>query len=198
MGVFRKLGLPEDAEKYEVKFKEGASVDDDFAKDFRVQAHKLGVLPKQAQALADWFSDLNKSAVEQSQAAAQAAVQEGLANLKKEWGEGYGKKLGAAQKLVREFKEDFPGLGEALDATGAGNNPVFIKFFSKVAETLWKEDSFVDHGDAGGGTGMTPSEAKAAVNKIMGDQTHPYWIKDHPGHKAAVAEVQNLIKAQQG
>jgi hypothetical protein len=39
---------------------------------------------------------------------------------------------------------------------------------------------------------LTPSEAQKQVTNIMGDQSHPYWLKDHPGHAAAVKEVADL------
>ena len=39
---------------------------------------------------------------------------------------------------------------------------------------------------------LTPNEAQKEVTKIMGDTKHPYWLKDHPGHDAAVKEVFDL------
>ena len=57
--IFKKLGVPEKVDDYKVKFKDGSTIQEDFVKDFQATAHKLGVLPKQAQALAEWFSDIN-------------------------------------------------------------------------------------------------------------------------------------------
>ena len=54
--VFTKLGVPEKLEDYKAEFKKDAVITDEFANDFRTKLHSLGVLPSQAQALADRVS----------------------------------------------------------------------------------------------------------------------------------------------
>ena len=47
---------------------------------------------------------------------------------------------------------------------------------------------------------LTPAEARKEANKIIADFKHPYHVKDHPNHKAAVEEVTRLFEqaASQG
>lgn len=190
--IYRKLGSPEALDKYDVKFQEGASLDKKFTDEFKSLAHKSGILPKQAQALADWFSTINKGSEAELLAQRQAAVTKGLGDLKTEWGTAYDQNLARAKKVVNSLGDK--KLLDFLDNSGAGDDPAIIKLFAKVGQTLWGEDSLV--GESGGGSSvMTPAEAKEATNKIMADMKHPYHLKDHPGHKAAVAEVQQLFKS---
>jgi hypothetical protein len=190
--VFKKLGLPEDASKYDVKFKEGISIDDKFAKEFKDLAYKQGILPQQAQKLADWFSGINENAEKTILAERETTIKQNLETLRKEWGNGYDLNLARGRRVVKELGDD--KLVQFLEASGAGDDPAIIKLFAKVGETLWKEDKIIN-GGASVGKGITPAEAKTEANKIMGDKTHPYHIKEHPGHNAAVRDVQELFQA---
>ena len=40
------------------------------------------------------------------------------------------------------------------------------------------------------------SEIEKEINNMMGNKSHPYWDRSHPGHKAAVAEMEALWKAK--
>lgn len=187
-----KIGVPKELEKYEVKFKPEAKVNDDFAKAYRMAAHSAGVLPKDAQKLADWFTTFSAAEDAKAIEAEKAQIKAGLEGLDKEWGEAKKLKWAQAGKVLKELGDE--KLSQALIRTGAGNDPEIIKFFAKIGETLWKEDVVV--GGPSSPTGLTPSEAKAQYTQIMGDHSHPYWVKEHPGHKDAVAKVQQLIQAQ--
>jgi hypothetical protein len=187
-----KIGVPKEIDKYDVKFKDGSQVAPEFVKSFKEAAHKTGILPQDAQKLADWFVDLDKQATEKSDNEHKSKVQAGLKALDKEWGDTSKVQWARAGKVLKELGD--ADLTKALNETGAGDNPAVIKFFAKLGETLWKEDVVI--GDAGPTHGFTPSQAKAEQSKIMGDMKHPYWVKDHPGHKDAVAMVQQLIQAQ--
>jgi hypothetical protein len=39
---------------------------------------------------------------------------------------------------------------------------------------------------------LTPAEAKSRLNEILGDKKNPYWVKDHPDNKTAIAKVFKL------
>lgn len=190
--VFKKLGVPDEVDKYDVKFKEGATLDKAFTEQFKALAHKSGILPKQAQALADWFSDANASAEKNVQAAHEAQVAEKMGALKKEWGEAYQQKFTGAAKIVREFGDK--ELIAALDSTGAGNEPAVIKLLAKVADMLWKDDKIVDN-PPGQGSGLTPSEAKAELERMYSDMNGPAFNRESPGHKAAVQRMMELRQA---
>jgi hypothetical protein len=186
--VYRKLGLPESVDKYEVKAPEGAQLDEGFMKGFKEAALKSGVLPKQAEKLVGWYSEAASKALEAQQTALQTQRTEGLNTLKKEWGQGWDKNVAMAKAAVKEYGgEEF---GKFLKDTGLTNDPAMIKFMAKLGSTLTEAQM---HG-AGSGRmdGLTPAEAQTKINTILSDATHPYNVGGHPNHDAAVKEVQGL------
>lgn len=188
--VYTKLGLPETADKYEVKFKDTVTLDQNFATEFKDVAFKSGILPKQAQALADWFSQANEQSEAKFAEQIKVQTEKNINALKEEWGVAFDNKLRTAQKVVAKFGDE--KINAFIENSGLGNNPDFIKFVAKIGETF-KEDSEVNPG-SNGIPAMTPKDAIAAANKIIGDTSHPYHQKGHINHQAAIKEVQDLFK----
>lgn len=187
--VFEKLGLPA-ADKYDVKFAEQATLDKEFVDQFKQNAHKLGILPKQAQGLADWFSKSNAEAEAKVLQTHQAQTDKEIKGLRDEWGKAFDEKLRFANNALAKFadKETLEYMGK----TGLANNVKLTKLLSAMGEALFKEGSIADTGGTSGG--ITPSEAKKQYNAIVANFDHPYHNKLHPGHKAAVEEVAKLVQ----
>lgn len=190
--VYNKLGLPKELKDYELKIKEAPGMDKAFGEKFKETAHKAGILPQQAQKLADWFDTMNASSEAEVLKMKTDKMKADEAALKAEWGAAYQQNLGRAAQVVLEAAD--PDMLKYLDESGLGNDPKLIKLLSKVGEKFMKEDSTVG-GEGGFKTKLTPKEAKAEANKILADFTHPYHVKDHPNHKAAVQEVTELFQA---
>lgn len=188
--VYKKLGLPEKLDEYGVNFKEGVTIDQEFTNAFRETAHKLGILPRQAQALADWFSDVNTSAETKYLEEIKGSQTKALDGLKQEWGNAYDANLSRAQQVIKNFGS--PELLQHLEESGLGNDTKLIKFLSGIGSKLYKESPIVQ-GESGTNSLPSPQEAKKLVDAIMGNTNHPYFIKDHPGHRAAVKEVGDLF-----
>lgn len=191
--VFQKLGLPETADKYELKVAEGKKIDENIFKGFKEAAHKLGVLPKQAQAILDWYGETANAKIQESQQARAAQQAEGLDNLRREWGEGWDTQVAKARAAVQEYGGD--ELKAYLDSTGQGNDPVMIKLFAKLGAGLSEDKIPTDGGERRMG-GLTPDEAQTAINRVMGDRDHPYHQKSHPNHGKAVEEMNKLFSAR--
>lgn len=189
--MYQKLGLPKELKDYEVKLKEGPGLDKAFAEKFKETAHKAGILPHQAQKLADWFESANATSEAQVLQMRQDKMKADTDALKTEWGAAFEQNLARAGQVVREVGD--PELVKYLDQTGLGNDIQLVKLLSKVGEKFMKEGGHVG-GEAGFKPKFTPKEAMAEANKIMGDFTHPYHNSQHPNHKNAVAEVQGLFE----
>lgn len=188
--VYSKLGLPEKIEEYQVEFKESATLDKKFIEDFKKAAHSAGVLPKQAQALANWYQEINANAEQEALKVLEGRRIEEIDGLKKEWGAAFEKNVTAARKALGKFADQ--ETVEYLDKTGLGNDVRLVKLLAKVGETL-KEDSVIGNNESGPGV-MTPAQAKEEIESIMKDQSHPYWKADHPNHRAAVKEMSRLFE----
>ena len=187
--VFTKLGLPEDVTKYDVKFKEGISLQKDFVEEFKKTAHASGILPKQAQALADWFVAKNEGSEAQVIQMRKQQQDTAIDGLKTEWGKDFDFNVSRAKSVLSKFADK--ALMEYLDTSGLGSDANLVRLLSKVGGEMFKEDKIVNN-DGDSVSQFSPSQARAEAVKIQADMKHPYNIKEHPGHKAAVDEVRKL------
>ena len=187
--VYQKLGLPESVDKYEFKTPEG--MDEDFVNGFKELAVKNGILPKQADKLFEFYNSHVDKVINTNEAENKRIFEESVNGLKKEWGQGFERKLQAASGLFNQIADE--ESKKVFNDSGLGNNPVVIKMFAKLAEQMG-EDKFVDASNLGS-MGLTPSEAQTKINEIYGNKDHPYYNKSHPSHKDAINEMTKLFQA---
>ena len=187
--VFSKLGVPDSPDKYEVKYdlQEGAS--DAPVKNFIAEAHKLNLLPHQVQGVLNYYSQLEQGAVDSQQKDMELNKIENESTLRKEWGLAYDKKMNAANDVFKNFFATDLADVKLQDGTPLGNHPGFVRSLSEMA-SKFSEDSMGAGQEESGG--ITPAEADREIQKILGDPNHPYFQKNHPGHKAAVDEMFKL------
>jgi hypothetical protein len=190
--IYKKLGMPESADKYE--FKAPETTDKEFIGKFKSFAVEAGILPKAAEKLFSFFDNESKAAIASNEASSQAAFQESVASLKKEWGQAYDRKLSNAAGLFEKFGD--PEVKEFMKESGFSKNPTVLKLMAKIADAFG-EDQFVAPG-GNGQMGMTPAEASEAINAIYKDPNHPYFHKAHPKNAEARAEMSRLQQAKIG
>lgn len=187
---YQKVGLPEAEKDYSLEVpQEGA--DEKFVEAFKAEAFKAGILPKQAQALVNWYGQFADGAVKAQVEASQQAVQQEYDQFKARQGTAYQARLTRAQKAKDQFTESIPGFDEWMEQSGLSKHPKFIEFMMNVADQTVKEGSN-PAGPGNTGMGMTVQQAQHKLQGIMGDLKHPYFDKKHPGHAAAVQEVTEL------
>ena len=185
--VFKKLGAPDSPEDYKYNLKD-VEMDQNQVQEFNKTAHRIGLLPKQAESLIEFYNEMNGNlATSQEEQAAQAQLNT-EAELKKEFGPQFTKRLDQAKKLaVGTLGQDFLEKTYLKDGSRLGDNLNVIKAFSSLADKL-SEDEIIK----GDGTDyMTAKE----IEKDIADLTQegsPYWQKTHPNHQKNVAEVLKL------
>jgi len=185
--VFTRLGAPKSPEDYKYSFKDD-QVDPNQLKSFNETAHRLGLLPKQAEALVKYYNDLNKGQSEQLEAQAIEAQTKTEADLKKEFGPQFNKRLDQAKRLaINTLGEDFLNKTVLKDGSRLGDNLEVIKAFSNLADKL-SEDEIVK------GEGSDYQTVKDIEKQIaeLTQQGSAYWQNQHPNHKQAVDEVLKL------
>ena len=90
--VFKRLGAPDSPEGYKYNLKD-QELDGQQISEFNKEAHKLGLLPKQAEGLIKFYNEMNGNiAASQEEQAAQAQLNTET-ELKKEYGPQYAKRL---------------------------------------------------------------------------------------------------------
>jgi hypothetical protein len=185
--VFKKLGAPETPDQYKYSFKEG-EVDPTSLKGFNEAAHKLGLLPKQAEGLVKFYNELNQNAAQNEQAQASSARTEAEMTLKKEFGPEFTKRIDQAKRLAHStLGQEFLNNTILKDGSRLGDNVALVKAFSQLADKL-SEDEIVQ----GEGQGyQTASDIQREIDTLT-DQGSPYWSSGHPNHKRTVEDVYKL------
>ena len=191
--VYKKLGRPDKPDDYKYSFKDD-EINQDQLKSFNETAHRIGLLPKQAERIIKFYNELNEQhQADQSKVFEEKQV-EAMSNLKKEFGPTYNKRLDQAKKLATET------LGTEMlnntilkDGSRLGDNVSVIKAFSMLADKL-SEDEIVK----GEGTGyVTASEIEKEISELT-EEGSPYWNKTHPNHKKTVDQVFKLREQLNG
>ena len=191
--VFKRLGAPETPEDYKYNLKD-VELDQNQVQEFNKEAHKLGLLPRQAESLIKFYNEMNSNnAASQEEAAAQAQLQTET-ELKKEYGPQFSKRLDQAKKLaVNSLGSEFLENTYLKDGSRLGDNIKVIKAFSDLADKL-SEDEIIK-GD--GSEYMTAKDIEKEINELT-QEGSAYWIKTHPNHNKAVQEVLKLREMLNG
>ena len=184
--VFTKLGLPEkEAYKLEGLDPENATEFDKTLQDFM---YENNLLPNQANALYKFLSEQTNSLADKEEEDYNNSIQEGLNNLKNEWGNAYDQNIKLAQRALSTYADD--GMINYLRESGLGNDPILIKLFNQVGKGLGEDKMLGDSTP----TLNTPAEAQKKIDSIMDNPNHPYHDQSHMGHDNAVKEMENLFK----
>lgn len=132
-GKDAKSGPPEKYEDF--KLPEGVEIDKEKHEGFKTLARDLGLTQEGAQKLVDQHTAALKDAVE--------APQKRWAELQTEWqsqvkadAEIGGAQFAAMKASIARAMDKFgtPGLRDALNMTGAGNNPDIVKFIARLSK----------------------------------------------------------------
>ena len=182
--VYEKLGRPKSADGYKYDLPQDKQVDEASLKEFSSQAHKLGLLPTQAQGMVKFYNEMTAKSIQDADSKALAARETSTKELKQEWGQAFDQKINQAATLAKSVGATELFDTNLADGTKLGDHPVMIKAFAELASKMG-EDSIVQ---ASGPTYLTPNQ----IEKQIGELTQTgsaYWDKNHPNHQAAVQEV---------
>ena len=182
--VYEKLGRPKTSDGYKFDLPQDKQVDEVSLKEFSTQAHKLGLLPGQAQGMVKFYNEMTAKSLQDADSKALAARENSTKELKQEWGQAFDQKVSQAATLAKSVGATELLNANLADGTKLGDHPVMIKAFAELASKMG-EDSIVQ---ASGPTYLTPSQ----IDKQIGELTQTgsaYWDKNHPNHSDAVQEV---------
>ena len=185
--VFKRLGAPGSPDDYKYDFKD-QEMDSQQVQEFNKTAHRLGLLPKQAEGLIKFYNEMNGNiAANQEEAAAQAQLNVET-ELRKEFGPQFNKRLDQAKRLaVNSLGQDFLENTYLKDGSRLGDNLQVIKAFSDLADKL-SEDPIIQ-GD--GSSYMTAKDIEKEITELT-QEGSAYWDKNHINHQKSVDEVLKL------
>lgn len=190
LAAFRKaLGVPETPDDYKLEIPqglpEGVELDDAALAPLKAEAHKLGVTPEQLQGLLNF--QLAKEAQDWAELKQQQEqfTKEAEESLKKEWGQGYEKKLA----LVERVKLTGGGLPEGH---WGNNDPHIQRLLANIGSKI-SEGQLGGHAEAV--SALSPAmQARDIVMNEANPYHKAYHDSNHPDHESARAQFLRLTK----
>lgn len=185
---YAKMGRPEDVSGYEFglndEFKElvGENASPFFEKaveGFKEQSHKLGLDPKRAEELVDWYLDMVAGQTADSNKVMEELATERDTQLKNEWGDEYDGLYKGNQALLKRFGMTQEGI-EAAEASGILKEPELAITLAKI-NSQFEDDPQIGHMQTKTTAGLQDQLAEANMeiaNYIQkGDKVPPHIAK---------------------
>jgi len=192
--VYDKMGRPAESSGYELENKlvEGQSENVEMMTGFKSVAHKLGLQPKQAQGLLNWFNEETAQAIPDPEAA-KMKQQETVNELKREMGAAFDDNVALGNGILSEFGTDGMVTLQMQDGTALGDHPDIIRMMSKLGRFLKEkvgEDTLA-------GTKMSGAPSNDELNQKLREIRRPdgpFWDAKHPEHSFYVDESLRLAE----
>lgn len=185
---YKKVGLPESIEKYEVSKAKDSKLDDNFFNTLKATAYKAGILPHQFQQLGLGLEQHMTEHQKNVTSKMQTLKQQNLESLKTEFGDAYAGKLDLANKALNLFASE--EAKKAIVDSGLSHDPAVIKMFAALGSKLG-EHKMIEGTPT---NTSSPADLQAEVDSYMKDMNSPYYNKAHPAHFETVKKVQDLFK----
>jgi len=185
--MFKKMGLPENVEGYELNGpaadEKNPALEKEFINEFKVAAHKAGILPKQAEQVLEFYQGQVKKSLDGANTIHQTSKEESIKSLRADFGEKFDHNLGLANKTLEHFGGE--EIVKTIKDLGLSNDPGLVKFLVKVGGTLGDD---VVKGINGGDNEDTQS-LQDTIDTYTKDMGGAYYNKDHPEHDVAMRKV---------
>ena len=186
---YTKLGRPEKAEDYKIDIDESLKPDVAQLDEFKKMAFEAGLTTKQVNQLINFETNRYKT-YEENIISKQKGYED---KLKSSFGKEYENKMKSAQVIVEHYAKTYPDEIQELISSEAGNNPAMINMLADMANFM------AESGDIpktkSNNYGLTPDEAKSRISEMRLNREHPYHNPKDPGHKHAVAKMQEYYAA---
>jgi hypothetical protein len=187
--LWDRLGRPETVDGYTVP-ETSLQLDENAVGQFRELAHKIGLSKGQFEQLSEFHNNLYGGMAEQMTAQQSAQIEQGLLNLRQEWGDGFDENLQMADRYFTKLNDE--GLKELVMGNEMlRNHPSVIKLFHSLA--LDSQEAAVRVGDSTNPAVIRSTEqAQAALRKY--EEDHRDVLFKHreslsPAEQARLADV---------
>jgi hypothetical protein len=167
--------------------------DDKKAEDYAALAHKHG-LTKEA---AKEFMDFHLKSMMGTQEVLKGSYDEGMAHLKKEYGDKFDTRMEQAGRLTAAILKNEAEL-EFFEKLGLANHPTFLSLLMRLAPLVEADSSVLIGLGSSASGGMTGEDVRKELADIMNNAENPkhklYWGRD----KATMDYVDGLYKKVYG
>jgi len=196
-----QLGRPEKAEGYKLSpvenLHKSISITPESIGGYQRLAHKHGLSQKQADGLnKDYIEALSNAAVENDRLEKEF-MQSTENSLRKEWGANYeATKSRVAKAVLKAGGED--ALTRMGGVDGIGNDPIILGMLGRLVSKMGEDsiNSIVIENGGGDNSGgnETPDQAKAKLESMKNDPSHPVNDEKSPNRAAGIKERMRLYE----
>ena len=189
--VYNQLGRPEKPDGYKApnfELPKGQSLRGDVLKEFNMMAHQIGMTQKQYERALEWRVKQELGDFEAGSKAKQEADAAAETELRATWKDKYDTNNAAVEKLIKTFGKD---KADAL-LSKYGKNAEIKAFLGELLPNF--NEATMEQAGYRPGENMAPEQAKAKIHEIRSDAKHPFNIANHPGHEAALKEMDKLYE----
>lgn len=191
---YERLGRPGDG-NYKLDpaglLPEGVGFEPEVADRFKKVFHAAGLNQKQAADIFKGYLEYVGEIHNTQQTGTAQQREQWVGEIKKEFGKAYDERVDLAVRAVETFGG--PELIKWLDETGMGDNPLFVRMFSKIGMQM--QEALTQPGQSGRGFTMTPDTARQEIARMQRDQEFmkSYMTPGSTGHAEAVKKMQDLF-----
>ena len=191
-----RLGRPETPDGYVLDLPEtlaeGVAPDDGLLARFRETAHGLGLLPRQAQGLCDWWLGENGAALAAAARRGDEATRDAETALREAWGARYDERLEQARRGALELGGR--ALLRHLEESGLGDDAPLLKALARAGEMLG--EARADGAAPRDGFAGDAAAAKREIGRLRADAGFMAAYRDraHAEHAAAMARMKDLFE----
>lgn len=189
---YNRLGRPETADKYDIKFPDGMTPDEGMLSWAKPTFHEAGLTPKQAQLLTDKWNEYVATTNQQLAEKDATANQGALDALASKWGGDLDKNKAAGQRAMQ-------ALGIAPELVSAVEQHIGSAAIVELLATIGRkadEGGFLSgqQNDPNNPDAMNKEQAQARINALQSDPAFQkrYTDKNDPGHAEAVQTMVRL------
>ena len=162
---YKAIGRPDKAEAYKIESPKGLEsyYDPQFVGAAQQTFHSIGLTPKQAAGLVDWYNKQLADGVTKQQQETDARHASGLEKLQKEWGLGFEPRKAILQKVLAD-NMDKPEDKDAIEAA-INDCPELAEVLANVGKKFMEAPML--SADAAATASMTPAESLNRARELM-------------------------------
>lgn len=201
--IHKALGVPDDPKDYQIQLAPEAAADGpELEGVLRELGVKAKLTPQAMGVVIETLNDLGKKAAETETAARAAETTATTDALKKEWGAAFEPNKRAIGKLIVDAMGGTLDQAAQADLENALASNLTLSKVLGYAVSKMAEPETPEGGRAAdtGGKPMTPAAATAGLSSFYADKDKMTALNDknHPQHKAVLAERAQLLAYQRG
>ncbi|QJQ31820.1 hypothetical protein GV829_04625 [Sphingomonas lacunae] len=190
---YAAIGRPEAPDKYEFKAPDGHELDADLTGRIGKKAFEAGVPQAMLAPLVDEFNAYVLEQQQTAEAARIAAKNEGVAEVRREWGDNFDSRIAQANQAMRMLELTPDDIGALEDAWGT---PRVLRLMHKLGAGMG-EDALIG-GGAAQRFSLSPAEARAERERLESDPDHiKRYMSGDKASRERMAMLNQIIAADE-